>query len=276
VRPLVAPALILAGLELHSAVGVAVQPPQDVAQRPTFRSSVDVVAFPVAVNRGVTPVTDLQASDFRVVDDGVAQQVTELSYGKLPIDVTAVLDVSFSMVGPGLERLQEGIGRLTTLLGPGDRLRLLAFNQNVRQVVDFTADSAVISHALRNLVAGGGTAIFDALTVAMLTPTDLNRRQFVILVTDGADGLSVTEPRDLVEAARRSQASVSAIVPCAAALVVPVGRLCNPATVSLGQLGPTASGQRALPRRPRDRDPPAIRERCEARLPRCRRWSRHR
>ena len=39
---------------------------------------------------------------------------------------------------------------------------------------------------------------------------------------------------------------------------------------------PTASGQHVSHRHPRDRDLPAVRERCGARPPRCRRWSRHR
>jgi hypothetical protein len=104
----------------------------------------------------------------------------------------------------------------------------VAFNHDVRRVLNFDADPKAVEVALAGLSAGGGTSIFDALSVAMLAPPDPNRRQFVTLFTDGSDGLSVTEPSELLDQARRAQASVTAVMPrlvgASGGLTGPLGR----------------------------------------------------
>ena len=49
-------------------------------------------------------VTGLTATDFVIQDNGVRQDVSAVSYGKVPIDVTVGLDVSTSVTGPLLDR----------------------------------------------------------------------------------------------------------------------------------------------------------------------------
>ena len=76
-------------------------------QLPTFRSMANAVAVDVTVRDSKRKsVTGLKASDFEVYDNGIRQEVAEVSYGKLPIDVTVALDVSFSVTGLMLERLR--------------------------------------------------------------------------------------------------------------------------------------------------------------------------
>lgn len=196
-------------------------------QQPTFRGAVDLVTVSASVQDGLHVVTGLQASDFQVLDNGVPQEVATISYGKLPIDVTVALDVSGSVSGAPLARLQHGVLQLQTDLSKDDRLKLMAFSQVSRRVVDFSADPRAIEEAVTNLSGSGGTAIFDALTVAMLTPTDPNRRQLVTVFTDGADNVSVTEPGLLLEATRRAEVSITAVLPLGvlreAGLAPPVG-----------------------------------------------------
>jgi VWFA-related protein len=209
-------------------------PDQDL-QAPTYRGRVDLVTVNVSVENGLSVVTKLTAPDFQVLDDGVPQEVATVTYGTLPIDVTVALDVSASVKGAPLARLRHGVAQLASGLATGDRLRLVAFNHEIRQVLDFDSDPKTVEIALASLSAGGGTSIFDALSVAMLAPADPNRRQFVTLFTDGSDGLSVTEPRMLLEAARRAQASVTAVMPrgvaAAGGLVGPRGGLLAPGAV---------------------------------------------
>lgn len=182
-------------------------------QQPTFKSTVDVVAVDASVRDGATVVTGLGPADFQVLDNGVRQTITNVSYGKLPIDVTVTLDVSFSERGAALARLQQGVLELATDLEPDDRLRLVAFNQDVRRVVDFTSSRSAITTAVHSITAGGGTAIYDALAVALVAPTSPERRQLVMIFTDGADTASITEPRQILEAAERGHALVTAVMP---------------------------------------------------------------
>ena len=73
---------------------------QDPQQPPVFRSTGSVVAVDGSV-RDVTRrvLTDLTAADFTVLDNGVPQQVEQVSYGRVPIDVTVGLDISRSVDG---------------------------------------------------------------------------------------------------------------------------------------------------------------------------------
>jgi len=132
-------------LVLLAAV-VAALPVQQIGaqeQLPTFRSMANAVAVDVTVRDNKRKsVTGLRASDFEVYDNSVRQEVAEISYGKLPIDVTVALDVSFSVTGLMLERLRSGVVTLMRDLAREDRLRLMLFNSRVSRVVDFTTDES--------------------------------------------------------------------------------------------------------------------------------------
>jgi VWFA-related protein len=182
-------------------------------QRPTFRATADLVAVEVSVRERTSVVTGLKASDFELLDNGVKQEVFDLSYGKLPIDVTVALDVSYSVTGDLLDRLRRGVRALMSDLGPADRLRLVLFNMQVRRVVDFGADVATIDSAIRTATAGGGTSIFDAISVELVSAEHTDRRQLVVVFTDGSDALSTTEPQVLLDVAARSNASVTMVMP---------------------------------------------------------------
>ena len=182
-------------------------------QRPTFRATADLVAVEASVRDRTRVVTDLKANDFELLDNGVRQEIFDLSYGKLPIDVTVALDVSYSVTGDLLERLQRGVKALVSDLGQADRLRLVLFNMQVRRVVDFTSDPAAIETAIRTASAGGGTSIFDAISVELVSAEHSDRRQLLVVFSDGADALSTTEPPVLLEVAARSVAAVTTVLP---------------------------------------------------------------
>lgn len=182
-------------------------------QQPTFRSVTDSVAVDVSVRDGASVVATLAAPDFRVLDNGVAQDVTTAAYGKVPIDITVALDVSLSERGAPLARLERGVLALTSDLAADDRLRLIAFNESVHRVIDFTSNRDAIVAALPSIAAGGGTSMFDALTTAMIAPADPGRRQLVVAFTDGADTASTTEPAELYDTGRRASSTVDVVMP---------------------------------------------------------------
>ena len=138
-------------------------------QAPTFRAGTTAVRVDVWVGRSDRRVfTGLSATDFRLLDNGVAQDVTDLQYGKLPIDVTIALDVSHSVTGRILAELRDAITELMHDLGPTDWLKLMFFDERVIRAVDFTGDATQVDAALQSATAGGGTSLFDAMSVALL------------------------------------------------------------------------------------------------------------
>jgi len=123
---------------------VAATPSAAVSQQEpaaTFRAGTDIVSVEAAVRRDRRPVAGLKIADFQLLDNGVPQQISDVSYERLPIDVTVVLDVSASVTGAVLDQLRQSVRQLKTDLGGSDRLKLVAFNQQVRRLADFEAQA---------------------------------------------------------------------------------------------------------------------------------------
>jgi Ca-activated chloride channel homolog len=186
-----------------------------VAQQAKFTSGIDVVTIDVAARDGGKVVTGLTAADFVVLDNGVKQDISDVTYGKLPIDITVALDVSYSVTGQQLQRLRVAVGQLMRDLGKDDHLRLMLFNERVRRVADFTSDVKSVEDAILSATAGGATAVFDTLSVAIVSADHPDRRQLIVLFTDGSDSMSFTDPKTLIDVAHHSNVTVSAVLPIA-------------------------------------------------------------
>ena len=207
---------------------------QQAEQIPSFRAATDAVRVDVSVRQGARALSGLAAKDFEVLDNGVPQQVSEVSYGRLPIDVTVALDVSFSVTGPLLQQLQRAVTQLMRDMRQGDRLKLMMFNMRASRVVDFTTDIRRIEQAMRTSTAGGGTALYDTISVAMISAPSADRRQLVVVFTDGIDSSSASDPGALIEVIHRTNATLTFLVPTG---VVPVAasRVPVPFLVGLAQ-----------------------------------------
>ena len=208
------------------------------AQTPTFRAVATGVTVDVSVQSGTRPVTNLRIGDFELLDNGVPQVIADLTYGKLPIDITVALDISYSVRGSMLERLRRAVGQLMRDLRPDDRLRLMMFNARVARVVDYASDPAAIDAAMTTAVAGGGTSLNDAISLALVSSRAPGRRQLVVVFTDGNDATSSTSMATLSEVANRTTATLTVVTP--SAIVTggnPFGFLTNPALMGL----PTAT-----------------------------------
>ena len=192
-------------------------PAQDPPPQPTFRSKTSAVMVDVTVSdRTGRPITGLESSDFEILDNGVPQRVHEVSYGKLPIDITVALDVSHSVSGNLIDRLRQGIVQLMGDLAKGDRLRLTLFNTRVTRTMDYTTDVKAVERAIRAASAGGGTALFDAISVTLVSAAPADRRQLAVFFTDGSDSSSTTAPEQLTGVAQRTRATLAFVVPSSA------------------------------------------------------------
>jgi VWFA-related protein len=185
-------------------------PPQNPA--PVFRTGADVVSVEAAVRRDRRPVLGLKAADFELLDNGVPQQISDVSYEKLPIDVTVLLDVSASVTGSALDELRRALKQLRSDLKANDRLRLLTFNQRVRRLIDFSDSGAATDTALNALGGAGSSAVFDSLAVALTAAVPPGRRQLVMLFSDGQDSSSISDADTLLDIARRSTPTVAVVL----------------------------------------------------------------
>jgi len=232
-------------LAAMTAAWAAVQAPQD--PPPTFRATASIVTVDVtALQRNGRVATGLEKHEFEVLDNGVRQDILELSYGKLPIDVTVALDVSYSVDGPMLARLRRAVGQLMRDLGKDDRLKLIFFSNRVARIVDFTTDVDAVERAITGAKAGGGTNLLDTISVSLVSASHPDRRQLVVLFTDGLDSGSTTSREMLLDVAQRTTARLAVVVPgeslSGAAMMNPAARAAFQARARhVGTLGPVTA-----------------------------------
>src|SRR5215470_16283971 len=86
-------------------------------QQPVFRARSDAVAVNVSVKNGNVPMAGLKASDFRVLDNGVPQTISDISVEGVPIDLTLFFDTSTSFIG-NLSDLKSSLQKIAALLRP--------------------------------------------------------------------------------------------------------------------------------------------------------------
>jgi len=173
------------------------------AQTPVFRASSVYVSVNVSVKRGNRVVPNLTARDFRLTDNGVAQQVEAVAIESVPIDVTLFLDTSASTAGR-LEEMKADVQGIIRLLRPADRFRLLTIGDAVDEPVAWVPAGTTL-HLPFNAI-GGISLIQDALTIALLHRPDPDRRHLIVGMTDRRDCGSVVSSAQLLEIASRSEA----------------------------------------------------------------------
>ena len=130
-------------------------------------------------------VDDLKPEDFRVLEDGVEQQITYFSRDELPLAVALVVDGS-SSISPVLRELHHAAYDTLSQLKPEDQLALYAFAAHPERLVDLTTDRKSIADAIMSIGSAGGTNIADALHEAIeyLGQEARDRRHAVIMISD--------------------------------------------------------------------------------------------
>ena len=187
---------------------------QETRQQPTFRTKTAGIVVDATVrDKTRRSITGLTAKDFHLTDNGVPQQVDDVSYGKLPIDITVALDVSHSVSGALLDRLRQAVVQLMDDLGKEDRLKLVLFNMRVTRIMDYTRDVKTVERAIRSATAGGGTSLRDAISVTLVSDSAPDRRQLAVFFTDGSDSTSTTPDDIVVTIAQRARATLAFVVP---------------------------------------------------------------
>ena len=96
----------------------ALAEPQTDQQSLVFRSGTDLVTVDVNVNSGKKPVTGLRPEDFEVYDNGVRQTVTDVTFGRLPIDLRLIFDTSGSIDDVELQTYVRAMKQIAQTLQP--------------------------------------------------------------------------------------------------------------------------------------------------------------
>ena len=159
----------------------------------TLRVDVPVVTVDVSVQLEKTRqfVPGLKAGNFRVLEDGVPQKVTDVRTVQAPI--TAVMLLEFAANSYVFIRdMQQASYVFFKSLRPEDYIAVVTYDLRTRILTDFTRDKQVTAEALQTLTIPGfsDTNEFDALYETLDRVTRIDGRKYVILISSGRDTFS--------------------------------------------------------------------------------------
>ncbi|WP_352430866.1 VWA domain-containing protein [Pyrinomonas sp.] len=186
------PRLVARASELHAAAG---------ARLARFNVS-------VRDRRGAT-VDGLRASDFIVLEDGQQRPIVDVQPTTAPFNLVLLLDVSGS-VEEKLDFIRKAALAFIETIGPQDRLAIVSFRDDVQKISDFTTDKQLLAERVKQIEAGGATALYDALAYVLIeTLRPLrNERTAVVVLSDGDDNRSFLPFAALLELVSESGAII--------------------------------------------------------------------
>lgn len=174
----------------------------------TLSVNVDLVnvLFTVADKSGRF-ITNLRKDDFKVLEDDKPQSISNFSNEtNLPLSVALVLDTSASIMAR-LKFEQEAAGEFffNALRRGTDKALVVAFDRSVSLLQDYTDDSELLTRSVGKVHAGGGTALFDAVYLAMTKKLmDQKGRHVVVIISDGNDNSSDRSIDETIETAQKT------------------------------------------------------------------------
>src|SRR5438309_4645845 len=148
--------------------GVEVQlPPKDTQAK--VKVQVALVNTPVTVRDGRGEmVHNLEARDFQIADNGVAQQISHFDLGGDPISMVILMETS-SRIAPLLPEVRKtGILFTEPVMGPTGEAAVVGFNDSVDKLQDFTTNSDRIENTFAHLPEGtSGSKLYDAMALGV-------------------------------------------------------------------------------------------------------------
>jgi len=169
-------------------------PPKKVEDVPDYSLKVNVPLVNVDVlvtTKDGQFVPGLKKENFRVIEDGVPQQVANFNVSQAPI--TAVLLIEFAATNYVfmVQALQASYAFANTLK-KDDWVAVAYFDMQPHILVDFTQDKKAVYGALNQLRIPGfsETNVFDALYDTLDRLDRVEGKKYIILVTTGVDTFS--------------------------------------------------------------------------------------
>ncbi|HQR37772.1 MAG TPA: VWA domain-containing protein [Blastocatellia bacterium] len=144
----------------------------------------------VAADRSGHYVPQLKKTDFRVLEDGVEQDVTFFSSERVPIHVAIVMDTSGS-TRDTIYDIQEAAIEFISQLEPGDNVMIVSFSNQVIVEQEFTNDRGLLASAIRRTQANGSTKLYEAVYLTVSERLrQVDGRKAMIILSDGEDTAS--------------------------------------------------------------------------------------
>jgi Ca-activated chloride channel homolog len=175
-------------------------------------------------DRNGRAIAGLTAKDFTVVEDGQEQPVRDVQPTSAPFNLILLLDVSGSLE-ERIDFIRKAALAFLNTAGPQDRIAIISFRDDVQLVSDFTTDRHLLTERIKDIQAGGATALYDAIGYSLVDTLKPLRgeRTGIVILSDGDDNRSFLSFQSILDAVYETGAIIyplyvpSGLIPSAGA-----------------------------------------------------------
>jgi Ca-activated chloride channel homolog len=189
-------------------------PAAAVGQAPTIQVNVRLVnVFVNVTDANGAPVGGLDKENFLLFEDGRPQDIKVFErQSDLPLNIVLAIDTSGSVRKDMDIELDAAHRFVHSFLRPIDRLDLMEFSDDVREVVGFTNNLGRIDRGLNDMRGGAATALYSAVYLAAENLAPYSGRKVLVLISDGGNTVKGTTYDMALEEAVRGEAIVYSII----------------------------------------------------------------
>ncbi len=173
---------------------------------PTFHVDTREVALHVSVvDKEGKLITGIPQTAFKVFENNVEQHIKAFAEDDIPVSMGIVIDNSGSMREKKASVNEASLG-LVKASNPQDEVFIIGFNDSAYLDQDFTSNIKLLEQALDKTETRGGTAMRDAIHLALDHMKKFAKRdkKVLLVITDGADNNSDESLEQLVRESRQS------------------------------------------------------------------------
>jgi len=194
------------------------QAPKDM---PKVKVRVALVNTPVTVRDAHGEmVHNLEAQDFQVTDNGLAQQISHFDLGGDPISLAILIETSSRIEALLPQVRKTGILFTQTVMGPNGEAAVVGFNDSVDKLQDFTTDGDLIEKTIAHLGEGtSGSKLYDAMAVGVemlsgrpeATPDKPGRRRVMMILSEATDAGSDAKLGEVLRNAQLANVTIYSV-----------------------------------------------------------------
>ncbi len=158
------------------------------------------------------PITGLQKVNFKVLDDGVPQTVTNFSTAEAPITVTMLIQFSNRWWGYLYLALEDAY-QFLNFMQPHDWVAVVEFDMRPHILMDFTHDRFKVRSALDSLTMPGFSEsnLYDALDFCINRMRNVGGRKAILAICTGYDSMSKLTYGKMLKIAKGSNTPIYAV-----------------------------------------------------------------
>lgn len=166
----------------------------------------------LVTDKNGNPITGLGKNNFKVLDDGVPQSVTNFSTAEAPITVTMLVEFSNKWWGYLYLALEDAY-QFMNFMEPKDWVAVVDFDMQPHILQDFTHDRYQVRSALDTLRIPGfsETNLYDALAFTIDRMKNVGGRKAILAIVSGFDTFSKLTYGEMLKIAKGSNTPIYAI-----------------------------------------------------------------